>query len=381
MHWINFPLLTIMIWSGLRIYWADLRDPYVFGIFGWEIYEFFPDNVNETLGLQRRLARGMAFHFTFAWLFTINGAMFGLYLWRTGGWRNFVPTLDDLKTIPAVLLHEVGLRKQAPPQGKYNGVQQLSYGAILFMGFLVILSGFAIYKPTQLAPLTTLMGGYGGARFIHFATTIGFLLFFVVHILQVARAGLSGLFSMITGYELLPPEGPAPRSGYAEPRFNARIRDLITIFFVPLMISLLWAAIDSGPNDNWFKAAVFGAVAFGPVWDTLWVAVRGATPGKSFAGLRVVRKGTNETPSLLRAYARSSRWFPLMLLFSDNSPTVRVGVVFVVVMGIASIMSIITDGRRRSLVDYIAGTEVVTVESLERADSPMNATTPQEVAR
>ncbi|MBT5756097.1 MAG: thiosulfate reductase [Acidimicrobiaceae bacterium] len=204
MHWINFPLLTIMIWSGLRIYWADLRDPYVFGFGGWELFEFFPDWVNEPLGLNRKLARGMAFHFTFGWLFALNGIAFGLYLWRTGGWRNFVPTVDDLRTIPKVVLHEVGLRKEAPPQGKYNGVQQLVYGAILLMGILVILSGFAIYKPTQLRPLTTLMGGYGGARFIHFATTIGFLVFFGIHIVQVARAGFSNFWSMVTGYALLP---------------------------------------------------------------------------------------------------------------------------------------------------------------------------------
>ena len=78
MHWINFPLLTIMIWSGLRIYWADLRDPYVFGFGGWELFEFFPDWVNEPLGLNRKLARGMAFHFTFGWLFALNGIAFGL---------------------------------------------------------------------------------------------------------------------------------------------------------------------------------------------------------------------------------------------------------------------------------------------------------------
>ena len=204
MHWLNFPLLTIMIWSGLRIYWADLRDPFVFGIGGWEIFEFFPDSINEPLGLDRKLARGMAFHFTFGWLFVLNGAAFAIYLWRTGGWRNFLPTKDDLKTIPAVLLHECGLRKEAPPQGKYNGVQQLSYGAILVMGFLAIVSGFAIYKPTQLSLLTTLMGGYSSARFIHFAVTIGFLLFFVIHILQVARAGFGNFWSMVTGYELLP---------------------------------------------------------------------------------------------------------------------------------------------------------------------------------
>jgi len=204
MHWINFPLLGVMIWSGLRVYWADLRDPFVLGVGGFEIFEFFPDWVNEPLGLNRKLARGMAFHFTFGWLFVLNGLAFSLYLWRTGGWRNFVPTRDDLRMIPAILLHECGMRKEAPPQGKYNGVQQLTYGAVLFMGFLAVVSGFAIYRPTQLSLLTTLMGGYSSARFIHFAVTIAFLLFFVIHIVQVVRAGFGNFWSMVTGYELLP---------------------------------------------------------------------------------------------------------------------------------------------------------------------------------
>ena len=204
MHWINFPILTVMIWSGLRVYWADLRDPFVFGIAGFEIFEFFPDWFNEPLVLDRKLARGLAFHFTFGWLFVLNGAAYTLYLIKTGGWRNFLPTKDDLRMIPAVLMHDLGMRKEEPPQGKYNGVQQLTYAMVLFMGFLVVVSGFAIFRPTQLAPLTALLGGYSAARFIHFSVTIGFLLFFVIHLVQVARAGWGNFWSMVTGYELLP---------------------------------------------------------------------------------------------------------------------------------------------------------------------------------
>ena len=185
MHWINFPLLTIMIWSGLRIYWADLRDPVGIGIGGWHWFDLFPDWITEPLGLERRLARGLAFHLTFGWLFAINGTFFGLYLWRTGGWRNFIPTKADLKNIPAVLLHDIGLRKKAPSQGKYNGMQQITYGLILFMGALVIVTGFALYRPTQLAFLTQAFGGYESARLIHLGTTVGFLVFFAIHILSL----------------------------------------------------------------------------------------------------------------------------------------------------------------------------------------------------
>jgi len=203
MHWLNFPLLTIMIWSGLRIYWADLRDPFVLGVGDNEFFEFFPDWVNEPLGLNRKLARGMAFHFTFGWLFAINGLAFAAYVTKTKGWHNFVPSLAELRRIPAVLAHEIGVRKEAPPQGKYNAMQKITYGAILFMGLLVLLTGFAIYKPTQLAWLVSIFGGYESARTIHFMTTIGFLLFFVVHILQVVRAGFSTFWAMICGFQLV----------------------------------------------------------------------------------------------------------------------------------------------------------------------------------
>ena len=70
LHWINFPLLAIMIWSGLRIYWAE--DVYALGIGDWQWFAFFPEVVYDKLDLDRHLARGMAFHFSFAWLFVIE---------------------------------------------------------------------------------------------------------------------------------------------------------------------------------------------------------------------------------------------------------------------------------------------------------------------
>ncbi len=207
MHWINFPLLAVMIWSGLRIYWAN--DVYRIGIGDWTLFAFFPDGFNERLDLDRHLARGMAFHFAFAWLFTINGILYALYTWRTGEWRFLAPDRRSLKESGQVLLHDLHLRKEAPPtNGRYNAAQRLSYSIIILLGGVAVLSGFAIYKPAQLSFLTTILGGYETARAIHFSVTIAFLVFFFVHVLQVARAGWRNFWSMIVGYEL-EPKGPA----------------------------------------------------------------------------------------------------------------------------------------------------------------------------
>ena len=205
MHWINFPILTIMIWSGMRIYWADLRDPFAVGVGDFD-FEFWPGFINEKLGLERRLARGMAFHFTFGWIFVLNGLAYVLYLAKSGEWRQIVPERQALRDATQVFLHDIGIGrdKPLPPQARYNAAQRLSYSLIIVLGLIVVLSGFAIYKPTQLSLLTSLFGGYKWARGIHFATTIAFLVFFVVHILQVIRAGWANFMSMINGYELDP---------------------------------------------------------------------------------------------------------------------------------------------------------------------------------
>jgi thiosulfate reductase cytochrome b subunit len=203
LHWINFPLLVVMIWSGLRIYWAE--DVYAFGIGSWQWFAFFPDAVYETLDLERRLARGMAFHFSFGWLFVINGALYVTYLLVTREWRHLLPDRRSAREAGQVVLHDLHLRREAPPQGKYNAAQRWSYTIVLATAAIVVISGFAIYKPTQLHPLPLLFGGYQGARLVHFTGTMILIAFFVVHVLQVVRAGWNNFRGMVTGYEIETP--------------------------------------------------------------------------------------------------------------------------------------------------------------------------------
>ncbi len=209
MHWINFPLLGVMIWSGLLIYWADSdaadRHPhavYRIGIGSWTLFRFFPDWFYSKLGMQFRLAEGMGWHFFFMWLFGINGILYVLYTFASGAWRDLVPSRHSLAEAWQVLLHDLHLSGTSPPARKYNAAQQIAYTLIILAGAGSLLTGMAIYKPVQLHRLTWLLGGYECARFLHFWLTIAYVLFFIIHVLQVARAGWNNFRSMVTGYEL-----------------------------------------------------------------------------------------------------------------------------------------------------------------------------------
>ncbi len=200
-HWVNFPVLGIMIWSGLLIYWAN--DVYKIGFGSTTLLKFFPDSFYKALDIPFRLSEGMAYHFVFMWLFFLNGIAYVLYTIFSGEWRDLLPQKRSFKQAWQVLLHDLRIRKTAPPiTGKYNAAQRIAYTAIIVMGIGSVLSGLAIYKPVQLGWLCSMMGGYKMARIIHFALTIGYVLFFLVHIIQVAMAGWNNFRAMITGFEV-----------------------------------------------------------------------------------------------------------------------------------------------------------------------------------
>jgi thiosulfate reductase cytochrome b subunit len=201
LHWINFPLLTMMIWSGMLIYWANAV--YSIRLFGYEFFHFFPQWFYDFLGIPFRLAEGLQLHFFFMWLFAANGLIYVIYLVASGEWRAILPVPGSLKRALLVALHDAKIVKKLPPQGKYNDAQRIAYTAVILMGAGSIVTGLAIYKPLQVAWLTSLLGGYGWVRWMHFWLTMLFVLFFVVHVVQVAIAGWANFRSMVTGYDIV----------------------------------------------------------------------------------------------------------------------------------------------------------------------------------
>ena len=92
------------------------------------------------------------------------------------------------------------LRREHPPQGKHNALQKAAYTGIVVLGAISVLSGFAIYKPVQLAWLTALFGGFELARYWHFVAVWIFVGFTLLHVVLVLLADPASLRSMITGW-------------------------------------------------------------------------------------------------------------------------------------------------------------------------------------
>jgi thiosulfate reductase cytochrome b subunit len=200
-HWVNFPLLALMVWSGLWIYWAN--DVYRVGLGSHTLFKFFPEGFYGAFGVGGHLAEGMAWHFYLMWFFAANGAVYVAYTLFSGEWRYLVPNGRSFREAVLVILHDLRLRKDKLPERKFNGAQQIAYSSVILMGVGSLITGLAIYKPVQLFWLTRLLGGYAVARLEHFLLALGYVLFFLIHIAQVVRAGWNNFRSMVSGYELV----------------------------------------------------------------------------------------------------------------------------------------------------------------------------------
>ena len=209
MHWVNFPVLFTMIWSGLLIYWNDSDNAYKhphaiyrIGIGNFTLIRFFPEWFYQKLQVPYHVTQGLGYHFFFMWIFALNGIAYVLYMALSGEWRFVIPERRSLRDAIQVTLVDLHLRKGLPEQKKYNGAQRIAYTSVILMGVGMLVTGLAIYKPTQAHWLTTMLGGYEMARWLHFWITMSFLGFFVVHVGQVVLAGWNNFRSMVSGREI-----------------------------------------------------------------------------------------------------------------------------------------------------------------------------------
>ena len=258
-HWLNVPLLCLMIWSGILIYWAN------------DIYPgFFPEKFYNLLGISSRLAEGLQIHFFMAWFFILNGLIYLIFLFRTGHWRELFPNLKTPGLILPTLLHDLGIRKEPLPVEKFNAVQRLAYTGAIILGLAGVLSGFAIYKPVQLSWLLAIFGGYRGARLVHFIVVISFCAFIFVHLVQVARAGWNNFRAMVAGFET---EHALPEKLRRRSKISFALLFVFLIGFVSLWMTLrAQPLIDEAPGP--FRQVL---ELNGTIWKTLFNSSRTST--------------------------------------------------------------------------------------------------------
>ncbi len=201
-HWINVIAVGYLLVSGVHIfldfpelYWGKVGfrgHPAAFRLADWGISW-------EQAGAWGDRRWGRNYHFTFAWVFVLNGLVYVAWsLARRHFRRRMLPGRDPA---PAV---------GGAPTPRYRTAQGISYLTMIFVVTpLMFLTGIAQMPAfTAIAPwLIDLFGGRQTARTIHVILTAIFVLFALVHVGQVIATGfLRNVRSMITGRAPLPQE-------------------------------------------------------------------------------------------------------------------------------------------------------------------------------
>jgi len=209
-HWLNVVACAYLLWSGVHIfldfpelYWGHTGYrgyPAAFRLADWGLSWDEAGRLGD-----RRWGRN--YHFTFAWVFLINGLVYVVWNFYSRHFRNqMLPARDELSAAHV----RTELRDHLPwrshgrrPNGTYGTLQKTSYLILIFVFVpLMILTGIA-QSPGFSAAMPWLLDMFGGrqsARTLHTIGTVALVLFVVVHVLEVALAGfVSKVRSMITG--------------------------------------------------------------------------------------------------------------------------------------------------------------------------------------
>lgn len=152
------------------------------------------------------LGAGRRWHFFFAWIFAISGAVYVAYNVLSGRFgRALWPSWTQMKGTGRSIWDHIRLRHPRGEEARhYNILQKLTYLVVMFgLLPLMIATGLSM-SPTinAAAPwLTDVLGGRQSARTLHFVAATTLVLFFIVHIVMVLLAGpLNELRSIITGW-------------------------------------------------------------------------------------------------------------------------------------------------------------------------------------
>lgn len=168
-HWINAIAVVVLVMSGWKIYNAT-------AFLGFT----FPKDV--TLG--GWLGGALQWHFAAMWILAVNGTVYLLLNAATKRLSSKFFPLSAKRLVSDLLSALKGRLAHADPR-QYNTVQRVAYLFVMFDSVLLVLSGLVLWKSVQFPLLRVLLGGYEGARLIHFAAMTALVAFVAVHLVMV----------------------------------------------------------------------------------------------------------------------------------------------------------------------------------------------------
>jgi thiosulfate reductase cytochrome b subunit len=214
-HWITTVCFFALLVSGVeivishpRFYWGEAGNVLTPSLFELPIpasRPSVPTGYGFVLPDQNGWSRYL--HFQAAWVAVLTGLLYIVSGLVTRHFRKYLlPAGPDLTwgALSRVLANH--LRFKPPGEAEawsYNVLQRLTYLLVIFVLFpLMIWTGLAMSPAIASAfPVTvTVFGGQQSARTIHFFGTVFLVLFLLVHIVMVCRAGFRNRTrAMITG--------------------------------------------------------------------------------------------------------------------------------------------------------------------------------------
>jgi len=167
-HWLNALAVLMLVLSGWKIYNAT-------AFLGFAI----PGEI--TLG--GWLGGALLWHFAAMWLFGVNGVLYLFLNVVSGRFKTkFFPL--SVHTLWADVLDALRGKLAHTDPRHYNMVQRLAYLFVMLDGVVLVASGLVLFKSVQFPLLRELLGGYEGARLVHFFAMATLVLFVVVYMVR-----------------------------------------------------------------------------------------------------------------------------------------------------------------------------------------------------
>jgi thiosulfate reductase cytochrome b subunit len=225
-HWITVLSFLALLITGAeivvshpRFYWGEVGNvltPPLFTIPIPASRNTVPTGYHTVLPDQNGWSRYL--HFQSAWIVVLTGFVYVVAsLWSGHFRRDLFPAPGDRTWRAFREVIAKYLRRTPPGEAEahsYNVVQRIAYLIVIFVLFpLVIWTGLAMSPAfTSAVPISvTALGGRQSARTLHFFISGALLLFLIVHVAMVIRAGFrSRMRTMITGRTA--PSAPAVTS-------------------------------------------------------------------------------------------------------------------------------------------------------------------------